>query len=447
MIIDDVTYGAILAKINPSVANPVHFNYTAYFTDEKQAVIPVHNLTNLHRLSKFNTAMADHLFVDLMMIKSEYFKLIGANRRLLQLHLTRTPNSIAGTNSRVGNAVTEVYNAYLTENSSEAIETRSGQLTGNYTDDLGELVEIDVQLVELGLSEFRLWDIGGVYRNVTIGNLLQGLMSQPLKAKGPNGSPGYNVTLYPPDNKEIYYQLVVPNGVGLSDLPGWVQKQWGVYSSGLGYYLYQGMWYLYPLYDTSRYAKAKKRLTIVNVPSNEMHGNTHSYVLENDELFILATGKTKHEDTADRLMDLSGTGFKAAKMDNLVDKFHDSANGETIVPKGRNLMAVSFEQREGELTHIKAVNGLFTSNVWEASSNSIVNMGNIVVVAWENSNPSLLYPGMPIRFTYKYRGVAYALNGALLAVDTKVQTYMGNLTDEQYVSKSILTLYTERATR
>jgi len=445
MILDDIAFRKLFSKIDPNKVNPVNWKYKAIFTDENKNILEVHNVLSVTKISKYNTSVSDYIFVTVQLYKSVYFKLLRTNRRMLQMQLTKTPNSVTGITLSNSLSIIENYDAYLTDNTSESIETRTGGNSGLYTDDIGELVEVDVHLIERGLSEFRLWDIGGVYRNCSITALLQGFMSQPLKSLGETQPVGFNTTIYPVDNKEIYYHLLIPNGVHLVDFPGWLQKRRGIYSTGMGYYLNQGMWYIYPLYDVTRYDKSKKRLTIINVPVNEMQGLTNSYVTEDLETYIFATGNTKHIDTSDRLIDSQGAGFRAAKMANIFNKFSESSKGETTVPIGRNMISLSYEQREGDLDNIKAVPGLFTSNIWEDSSKVVANMGNIVILDWHYSNPNILYPGMPLRFIYKASGVAHSLTGILLAVETVVSTPMSSVLDTRYVSNSRLTLYIERA--
>jgi len=448
MIIDDAVYKQLFNNINNNQQNPVNWDYTATFIDgSTNDEIPVHNVVSIHRISSYMTEISDQLYVSMQVYKSIYMQLIALDRRLLKCQLIRTLTGITGKKSVIGNVVTENYNAFLTDNTSEAIETRSGKLSGNYTDDLGELITIHVQMVEKGLSEFRLWDVGGVYRNCTMKELLQGLMSQPLKALSEDMTKGFSVSVYEPNNTERYYQRLIPNGVRLADLPGWLQKKWGVYSASLGYYLTQGIWYIYPLFDFTRYSNSSTRLTIINVPKNEMMGITNSYYQDGNEIYIFATGDTKHIDFADSQIDRSGQGFKLAKTGNLLDHFHDVKGGQANTPKGRNFVNVSFEQREGELDNIKAVPGLLSSNPWEAASQAIASLINIVKVTWEHSNPYLLYPGMPVKFIYKYRDVPYSLFGILSFTETTVMTYKPNVTDTNYVSSTNLTLSIERATR
>lgn len=448
MIIDDAVFAQQYSKLQGNKQPPVFYTYVMDFLDENNESIAVHNVTSLTRFSHYDAKNADDYFVKIDMFKSKYFKLLQCNRRLLTAQLSRTLVSVLGTKLDATITYVETYNAYILNPSSEAIETRAGALTGTHIDDLGELVEVDIQLVEKGLSEYRLWGISGVYRNVTMERLLQGLMSHPLKSLSTVENKGYRVHVAKPDNQEVQYQLKIPDGINLIDMPGWLQKTKGVYSGGIAYYLYMGTWYVFPPYDLKAYEKNTKRMTIINIPRNEMMGITNSYALEDDELYVYATGDTKHIDTMDRNLDVSGTGFKVAKTGNVLNHFTESSSGKTIIPKGRNFVNVSFEQRDGLYDNIKTPGDkLFSSNPWDDASGVIKNMGNLIIVNWESSNPYLIYPGMPVKFIYKYGGVPYSIYGVLLRVETFVRTLQESITDIRYVSNSTLAIFCERATR
>ena len=451
MIIDDQTFQAQVNKINAGKKKPVHFKYVAEFIDDKLEIIPIHNVVSISRGSKYASAFSDYIFMEVQLFKSVYYKVLGVNRRLLKARITATPNSVLGTETAVTPGYVENYDAFLTDNTSEAVETRPGATTGDQRDDLGGLVTVHVHLVEKGLTEFLRWDVGGVYRNETVGRLIQGLMSQPLKALSATGTVGYNVTIYQPSNTEIYYQRLIPNGVHLIDLPGWIQETWGVYSTGLGYYLKQGMWWVFPLYDLTRYDNTVKtprtRMTIINVPPNERMGVTSSYLIEGNEIYVYATGDTSHIDNSDRGLDDIGTGFRAAKAGNLLDKFDVSKGGNTTIPTARNVTPLTFEQRKGVVDNIKPVPGLFSSNIWRDSTRVAMQMGNYVNLLWENSNSSLLYPGMTVKFIYKAAGIPYALKGILLGADTKIETPLASVIDDKYKNTTNLMIFVERGTR
>ena len=449
MLIDDQTFKNIYNKITGNINNSVNFNYTGVFIDggNNNNHIQVHNVLSVDKISKFHVTVSDNIFVALQVYKTVYMQLLAVNRKQLRFQLTYAINSPTGMNVTTGLSIVETYDALLTDNISESIETRSGQLSGNQTDNLGELVEINVQLIERGLSEFRLWDQGGVYRNVTVLQLLQGLMSLPLKTLNQDMTTGFNVTVYPPDNTNIYYQRLIPNGIRLTDLPGFIQKTWGVYSSGLGSYLRKGMWYIYPLYDMSRYNKETKRLTIINIPPNEMMGNPNSYVMIDNELYILTTGITKHIDESDRNLDTTGTGFRTAKAGNLMDKFTQSANGNTVIAPGSNMVSVSYDSRASELTNLKTPDKLLSCNPWADSSRVIMNLTNLIKVTQEYSNHDLFMPYMPVKFIYKKLGKPQVLYGVLLGVESHSSSPLQSSLDKRYRTSSLLTIAVERNTQ
>lgn len=447
MIIDDSVFQKAVAKLHSSGVNPVHWRYEAIFITADGQQIPVHNVESLKRISMYFTETTDYHFLTVNLFKSAYQQILKGNRKLLKLQLTRFPTNLSGETVSSGGNYVETYCAHLLDLASEAVETRVGALTGTYLDDLGGFVTTRVQLVERGIAEFRLWEISGVYRNCTMAHLILGLLSTPITALGESGEINYNVTMYPADNTDPYYQRVIPNGIPLVDIPGWLQLTWGVYMGGIGNYLYQGMWYVYPLYNFTRYQKAKRRVTIINVPKNEMMGLTSSYYVDGDEIYIYATGDTKHTDTSDKRLDRSGTGFKAAKLGNLVSGFTETANGQTSIRKDGNYNVVSFDDRESDVSNIKAVPNLLTDNLWRDSSVVIQNMGNFITLAWENSNVYILYPGIPVRFIYKYRGIPHSLFGTIASVDTHTSTYMNNVSDTMYKNNSNITIHCERATQ
>lgn len=448
MLIDDNTFKSIFSIISGAKSNPVNWNFKANFIDSTtNTYYPVHNIIAKTKLSVYSNSKADTLFVSLQVYKSVYLSLLKVNRKMLRFQLISTPNAERGSTSKISPSKTEYYDAYLTDNTSEAIETRSGKLTGTHIDDLGELKIIDVQLVETGLSEFRLYKIGGTYRNSNIYTILQSLMSTPLKALNKKMTTGYGVSIVPPDNNTLYYQFPIPSNVGLDNLPGWIQKNWGVYSTGIGWYLSSGIWHICPLYDVTRYKKETTRMTIINIPRNEMIGNPNSYAKQGSELFLFATGNTKHFDNTDRNLDKTGSGFISGIAGNNLDKFTVSSKGNTTIPPGRNMVSVNFDSRESNIQNIKPTTDLLSSNPWENASKIISKMGNVIKVFWEYSDDTVLEPYMPVRFIYKYLDKPYSLYGVLLSATTDVKTPLESALDERYKSTTELTLYVERATQ
>ena len=228
-----------------------------------------------------------------------------------------------------------------------------------------------------------------------------------------------------------------------------MQDTRGVYGNGLGSYLTNGMWYIFPLYNVERYLRdTSNKLTIINVPQNEMIGNNNSYFMDKSkkELYIFATGKTKHIDSSDRYLNKVGTGFRSVNSSNLLDTFVQKKKGVLTVPKGQNLMSVTFDDRDTDLENINTTRPI-TGNRFKEASRVTKAFTNTVVLNWEFSNLDLLYPNMPLKLIYKVNGVPNLLYGVLNGIQTTIETSQQSITDNRYRSTSQLILTTQRATR
>jgi hypothetical protein len=413
--------------------------------NEQDTKIPVLNLNFLRTISDFEKNDSTDRYIEVQITKSNYFALLKSNRKQFYCDLTISPTTIAG-DIMAGNILTTRYRAYLHTTESPAVTSPHGDFTGTHLDDLGEICTIMLELRERGYIEFRQYENSGTFRNHTLQEIITGLLSTPIKALEPLNLKNYSVTMDPPDNSKRYYQLVIPQGVKIINLPIYVQKTWGLYNAGIGNFLHNNMWYLYPLYDITRYDKVSKRMTIINVPKNEALAPQNSYGVVDNEIYVYATGDTFHIDSTDRHLDSVGSGIRMASTGNVVDKFTTVENGNLTVPKNRNANVFYFDKTDTDIENVVTIPAL-TSNPYATISKNVSKLGNKVIVVWENSNPALIYPGMPIKFVYKFMGNLYSLNGIIIKADTQIASYGQNPSDKKYLSTTALTLFTERAVR
>lgn len=444
MLFDDNVFQSQFIKHLGTKNVSKNWSYAATFILENSEHIPVVNVVGMDIIGEYDTQISDNIFIELQVKKSVYDKLLATNRRTLKLELRETLTSGNGHDINLAVSNLQTYQAFILDIVSEAVQTKSGKRTNDYRDDLTGLVEIHVHLIELGLSEHMCWDVHGFHCNVTMDTLIPNLLSQPLQALKKEKQKHFNVTMEPAHNKTRYYQLRIDTGTSLSQLPAKLQKVQGVYANGIGSYFQNKMWYVWPLYDIKRYNKAKRRLTIVNIPKNEGMGLTNSYIEMGIDILIYATGDTQHIDKTDSSAINKGTGFRYGNITNILDKFAVPSRGGTEIPKKRNQVVVDFDDRDSIVPTIKPVEDLLSSNPWADSSKITMGLGNIIVVAWENSNPKLLMPGMPLKFIYKLANVPHTLLGTLVGARTEIKTLMRSTTDKRYVSTTVLTLFCER---
>lgn len=440
MILDDVVLYDKLLQLRDSGAKPVHWRWEAEIIINDRT-ITVFNVMDLTRVSEFAARHFDILVVTLQVKASDLIQYILPNKAGLRVTLSKIPTSKSGDSPRVGEKLVQTFNAYIPNVSSPNIKTASGRSTGGALDDMGELLEIDLQLVEPEYAEFRLIEIAGIYRTVNLSDLLLGLMTQPLAVKGEES---IGVDMVPADNTREYFQLAIPNGTRLLNLPEYLQRDYGVYASKIGWYMHRGLWYIYPLLDYNRFTLGKSTLTMLVVPQDEMSGNDNSYIQEGNDLFVFATGDKEHKDYSEHRLQTVGNGYRHSLMSNLMDKFRDHAGGISTVPEGRNLVQVIAEERPTGLNNIRTAEGLFTDNPFSESSDITSGLGGVVVLNWEFSNPELLYPGMPCKIIYKAKSKATSLKASLIKAESHIQTEQSSPTDNRYVTSTVLTFHTER---
>jgi hypothetical protein len=448
MIIDDDVLRDVILELRNNDINPTNFKYTAEFIDESNNIIPVYNVVSLTRTANYLKDYTDYFFITLQVSQTVKLRLLDLNRDRIRLRLNKIPNSTSGTTTKTGITQTEELNAFLNDTTSESIENKIGGFTGNRIDNLGNLIQITVQLVEKGISEFKYTSAFGVYPNNTPGNVIKGLLMHPLKALSDGEDKGYDVHMEPPHNDTIMYQIVIPSNISLIDVPKYMQDTYGIYGSGMGYYLSQKMWYVYPLYDFGRFDKTKSRMTIINIPRNEMMGIDNSYTFNDGHLIVYATGDTKLIDTSSAGIERDGVGVRFAKLGNLIDNHSVSTKGVTAIPEGRNVVNIGLGVREEKVAKIKMVDGMHSDNIWKDTSKILANMGHNVILTWEASNHNLLYPGMPVRLIYKHRGrtslETRSISGTLIAADSHSGTNQNSVTDNRYIGATVLNIFVER---
>lgn len=447
MIIDDKNYLEQFYKIRNAKRYNQFWKYSGKIIYNKVDLLPVINVLALYRICDFVKNIRDNYFITIQITKSVHNKLLSINKKLLQFELTKTVTSISGYNASPSNRIVEIYDAAMTEVESEAVKTLDGGTLSDYRNDLTDLVEITLQLTEVGFLEFQNMDIGGVYRNTTIENLISGVLSPKLESLKNNSKDKqrFRVDIVPPDNNKIYYQLRIPNGHSVAHFASRLQKSQGLYSQGIGQYFQNHCWYIWPLYHLKLFDTSDKKAIIINVPPSEMVGLVESYASIDNVLYIYATGDTRHTDVIDKHKINVGTGMRYANLENLMDKYTVTKDGITTIPEQRNKLVVNFDDSETNVPVIKPVDGMLSSNPWNDSSKIISGFGNVIEVMWENSDPRLLFPGMPLRFIYKHGKIPYQLNGILLAYSSSEKTQLLSPADNKYICTTTLSLYCEQA--
>jgi hypothetical protein len=243
-------------------------------------------------------------------------------------------------------------------------------------------------------------------------------------------------------NQKSREQIVIPHGTKLSEIAHHVHyKCGGLYSAGLGYYLQGDYWYVYPCYDTTRFAEADKTLTVINVPPNRMPGIERTYRLDGTNLVALATGKIKFRDSTNELQLNHGNGVRFVDADTLMEKFVQTTGNKAIAARGRTNSEFIAEKRVNGKNFVASGLKPINANPYVEYSALAKRQGSLITLVWENANRALLYPGMPTKIMYLDGEEIKVLYGVLLHVHVFVSLKDPGIEARRYATNLMLGVF------
>lgn len=292
-----------------------------------------------------------------------------------------------------------------------------------------------LQLLDDIIFDCQGWQYSTITYNQNKADLLTNALTLSPMVKG--------VSVIEPTAEKTISNLVIPAGISITELPGWLQaKGGGVYNSGIGWYLQRGYWWVYPLYDTSRYSKSdSKTLTIINLPQNKMGGVETTFADSDGEIFIIATGEVKFNDQTDARQLTHGTGVRFAKQNLLQD---DPLEETVKLDRRSNLAEVSYQSRSDK-NHASFSPNLQRENQAVELSKLAEQRGIFVHLVWQNSTLSILDPGMPVRFLFDDGGKVVKFEGTLLSVEHHSMQVQEGVQNRQHTTSSFLSLFLNRS--
>lgn len=381
------------------------------------------------------------------------YRYIVNNQRSLQFELVKAQQSPDGLVNTEVYRYGQVYTAYLCDPVDPAM---MAQVDANSRADgsvlqLSGVVEINLQLVEPMIDDLRLEETGGIFRQTTLQTVLKTLLGYTL---GETSNPSAlqdgeyvgmrGVDIVPLDNTRVYDHIVIPNGTRLTAIPSYLHDQYGLYSSGVGWHINRGWCYLYPLLNTQYFNSRKRTLTVLNVPVSEIPVMERSFLVRSDQIFVFATGESRHVDSGERIQAGQGNGLRLSRASDLLDTYATTQGNKTTFNKAGNVKAFLVDERPSQKANVRHAQSQFTDNPYRDVSPLVQAKGSTVTVNWDRSAPDLLYPGMPVKFLYKENDRLYSLLGTLAAMETYTATSTGSVTDLHYIAKTTLTLHVER---
>lgn len=304
------------------------------------------------------------------------------------------------------------------------------------------------QLLNLVSEELRLTTISGTYRQVSVSDVLQLALTeaQSLVQTDDTFRP-IGVDVARGTNEQVFEQVVIPVGTQLINLPGFLQnKQFGVYPTGLGHFYDQGVWFVYPLFDTTRVEVERPMLDITLVPKSLYYGVERTSRQQGNTVYVLSVGDRSVSNNLENQQLEVGTGKRFTNPDALLNLDRtDQETNKALVNRGEVNSEFVDQPPKNGLYNAPVSRQPITANSFKQLSELAGRKGKEIAIVWDYSDPLLLYPGQPVRLKYVDGDEIVRLNGVLLETVHSTQLEGEGVSATTHHTSTALHIYVERA--
>ncbi len=403
-------------------------------------------LTHFSLERDYESANGDGVSLELQMGRGEYTYRIVPNRDELWVDLTATPlyeNSDIQRGDKGSN--TRRYRAILVDQEDDAVTGRSPQAGSEEDLNRSSPKVVHLQLMDEGFYQSRMVSVGRNYRKIPPAQALRSLLTETRSlVTGKDQQKIRGADLVEGFNTKPREQIVIPHGTPLLKVPKLLQEEeGGIYPTGLGCYLQDGLWYIYPLYNLERHKKDPRVLTVLNVPPNRYHGAERTFRKTKNQVVVVATGNMAGYDTGLYGQLNEGNAMRFMDADQLLNPVEHGDN-KAIARRQDNMFEFEGAKLKSGFSNARWAPERATSNPFKYYSKLAHRKGRYVLVQWQHGDSSLLYPGMPVKFLTNANNELKTLHGVLVGVHEQRMAQEPGPVNSRYPAIITLKLFLER---
>lgn len=387
-------------------------------------------------VSDFVGAYADRLVYKAVVAHSDWIKKILPNRANLELTIIRTyPEGV--THQR--------YKAVIPNHTLKDIAV----------DQLAKLNDFDLNNHQVGLCEVQgkylqveplpTLTVSGNFRQLKVDQLMSQLIKGTTQAVTVRGGQIIDeVIILPPQKQQTLSQLNIPAGTPLLQLPAYIQKECGVYTQGLGSYIRpfedgKVTWWIYSLYDTTRWDTSNARLAISLGNSTLNNLLPVTYQRDGKSLIIPGVYPSEQSEGVDTRAPLRATGVKVIDTDRVIEKPFKYDKTGLYTAKGGLYHDVDVYKHHDGVDYSEPT-VYRTSNYYQATSAAAYNQMIPMAILWNNSDHTLLIPAMPVRIYIDKGSYMEQVDGVLTGYQSSVDRVGSGTGNNRYTERTLLSI-------
>lgn len=394
-----------------------HYRISAKIKAGDEWVTPTRlDLYSLER--DYENGYGDVLVLELLLGLGTYAYRIFPHRDSLFVDVTSTPlyENTATQRSDMPQRIRR-YRAILMDQDNPGLVGRTPQASSEQDLNISGPKKVTLQLIEEGLYQSRMITVGRLYRKTTPINALRSLLTETTKlVDNKNQQQILGVNIVGGYNETVRDHVIIPHGTPLFKVPDLIQEEeGGLYATGIGCYLQNQYWHIFPPYNTERFDRTPKTLTILNIPPNRYYGAERTYRRTERQVIIVTAGDMAAQDEARYQQLNEGNAVRFTDARRLL-MFGESQNNKTQVRRQENVFEFEGPQMDGGLSNARWSAERATSNPFPHYTHMAKRSGRYVMVEWMHGDSSLLTPGMPVKFMTAANDELKTMFGTLLGV-------------------------------
>ncbi len=454
-------------KVTSQEPNKVHFYWRMEIKlPDGKRITPMKVLGIVVRRNYHND-YGDDIVVELMVDAGTYHHLLIPNRDNLLATLTKEPLYESSVELDLTQDIeAQEMRLHLLDYSSAVFEGNRKYVENVHTTNALDVMTIKVSLIDLALEKVRMMTFDGIYRNVKTWELIRHLLTVAsreitdeldIRIRG--------VDVYKPSNEEKKRNIFIPPGTRLTDVPYWLNENVsGVYNSGFGYYL-QNMpprtegteqkvevwkrpgkaWFVYPTLDLNRFEASPKGLTLIKIPMERFSGTERTFRRTPNQLIVLIGEEAHHTDDTELSQLNYGNGVRYSDANKVWQDWGKTADNRTIITRKENVSEYLMEERKTGLNNVHFSNRRITANAFAEAATMARRQGMFMTMAWDQSDPGSIWPGMPVKYMYMAKGQPWEAYGIVQAVQHNYNLATQGITSRRHIATSSLLLFLGRA--
>lgn len=338
------------------------------------------------------------------------------------------------------------YKVQLMDGNSDAVSGDNPLTVSKGMSARSDVREVEIQLFTTTIDRIRKKSWGGTISNTDPLQSVAYLLlnnSKESSADVSNAVLGVDIdSSFVPSMRE--HLILKP--AKIVDLPMAIDKQvGGLHPAQMRFFLQGQHWYIYPIYDHSRFNTSENVLTIIKIPKFRLPGIEKTFRMADGQIIILSTNTAKHRDNSESWQLNEGNGVRFVDADHIMDGFAKVGDNKAVADAKEKVTEVVFKPREDESDMISVSPTIITNNYNEEYSKLALKSGAYVQAIWEHANIDVLKPGMPIRYIFQDGEKTKEIYGTLNAVESLDYNTNNTITNPRFVTMALLTLFVSNA--